>query len=72
MYFCIMKKDLAIGHIACAATYLIFGFNIIICRDIASDGGMSPIVIFTIRALVAGALFWIVSFFMPREKVLQK
>lgn len=63
------NKDIAIGHLASAATYAIFGINIIACRDIAIDGGLAPIVLFVIRALVAGALFWIVSLIGPREKV---
>lgn len=64
-----MKKDILIGHAACAITYIIFGFNIIICRDIATEGGLAPILLFSIRALVAGLLFWAVSLIMPREKV---
>ena len=63
------NKDIAIGHLASAATYAIVGINIIACRDIAIDGGLAPIVLFVIRALVAGALFWIVSLIGPREKV---
>ena len=63
------NKDIAIGHLASAATYAIFGINIIACRDIAIDGGLAPIVLFVIRALVAGVLFWIVSLIGPREKV---
>lgn len=63
------NKDIAIGHFASAATYAIFGINIIACRDIAIDGGLAPIVLFVIRALVAGVLFWIVSLIGPREKV---
>jgi drug/metabolite transporter (DMT)-like permease len=64
-----ISKDKAVGHLASAATYIIFGVNIIACRDIATDGGLSPIVLFSIRALVAGMLFWIVSLIVPREKV---
>ncbi len=64
-----MKRDLLIGHLACAVTYTIFGFNIVICRDIATHGGIAPIVLFSIRALVAGALFWIASLLLPRETV---
>jgi len=54
---------------ACAVTYIIFGFNIVICRDIATQGGLAPILLFSIRALVAGILFWGVSLLMPRERV---
>ena len=64
-----MSRDIAIGHLACAAAYVIFGVNVVVCRDIATDGGMAPIVLFTMRSLVAGALFWLVSLFAPREKV---
>lgn len=63
-----MKKSILVGHLACATTYIIFGINIVTCRDIAREGGLSPMVLFTMRALVAGALFWIVSLFRP-EKV---
>lgn len=59
----------AIGHLACAAAYIIFGINVVVCRDIATDGGLQPIVLFSMRAFVAGALFWLVSLFTPREQV---
>ncbi len=57
------------GHIACFATYAIFGFNIIFSRDITLHGGLSPIVIFTMRALGAGCLFWLLSLLLPRERM---
>lgn len=62
------KTRILVGHLACAATYIIFGINIVTCRDIATEGGLSPMVLFTMRALFAGALFWIASLFVP-EKV---
>ena len=58
-----------VGHVACVLTYTIFGVNIVLCRDIAIEGGMSPMVIFMMRALVAGLLFWLVSLFLPSEPV---
>ena len=58
-----------IGHLASAAAYIIFGFNVVVCRDIAIDGHVAPIVLFSMRALAAGALFWLVSLFGPRERV---
>ncbi len=64
-----IHKNTAIGHLASAATYIIFGVNIIACRDIATDSGIVPIVLFTMRALFAGVLFWIASLLAPREKV---
>ena len=64
-----MNNRVAIGHLACAAAYIIFGVNVVVCRDIATDGGLQPIVLFSMRALVAGALFWLVSLFTPKETV---
>lgn len=64
-----IDRQSAIGHAACAAAYIIFGINVVVCRDIATDGGLAPIVLFTMRALVAGALFWLLSLFTPREAV---
>lgn len=64
-----MKNQIAIGHLACAAAYVIFGINVVVCRDIATDGGIAPIVLFSMRALVAGALFWLASLFTKKEKV---
>ncbi len=67
-----INRNIAIGHLACAAAYVIFGINVVVCRDIATDGGdggVEPIVLFAMRALVAGGLFWLVSLLMPRERV---
>ena len=57
------------GHIAAFIAYAIFGFNIIVCKDLTSDGLIPPLGIFTLRSLIAGALFWIVSLFKPQEKI---
>lgn len=64
-----MTRQPIIGHLAAAAAYIIFGINVVVCRDIATDNHLSPIVLFTMRSLLAGALFWLVSLFMPRERV---
>ena len=63
------RNNITIGHLASAAAYIIFGINVVVCRDIATDGGIAPIVLFSMRALVAGALFWLVSLFLPKEHV---
>ncbi len=60
------------GHIAAFTAYFIFGFNIIVCKDLTSDGLIPPLGIFTLRSLIAGALFWIVSLFQPKEKIDRK
>ena len=62
-------KRIAIGHLASAGAYVIFGINVVVCRDIATDGGIAPIVLFAMRSLLAGALFWLASLLVPREKV---
>ena len=64
-----MNNRLAIGHLASAGAYVIFGINVVVCRDIATDGGIAPIVLFAMRALVAGALFWLAGLAAPKEKV---
>ena len=62
------RKILA-GHLACFVAYAIFGINIIVCKDLTSGNLISPIAIFTLRSLGAGALFWLLSVFSPKEKV---
>lgn len=64
-----VNRNIAIGHLAAAAAYVIFGINVVVCRDIAIEGHVEPIVLFSMRALVAGALFWLLSFFSPKEHV---
>ncbi len=64
-----IDKRIATGHLASAAAYVIFGINVVVCRDIATDGGVAPIVLFAMRSMVAGALFWLASLFAPREAV---
>lgn len=65
-------KDHIIGHASAFIAYALFGFNIIVCKDLTSGHLIPPLGIFTIRSLVAGALFWAVSAFMPEEKVDRK
>ena len=62
-------KSILAGHAACFAAYAIFGINIIVCKDLTGGHLISPIAIFTLRSLGAGLMFWILSMFMPSEKV---
>ena len=62
-----MKKTL--GHISAFVAYSIFGFNIIICRDLSTLALVSPMGLFCFRAIGATVLFWLVSLFLPKEKV---
>lgn len=66
------KNNSIIGHISCLIAYSIFGFNIIVCKDLTSGEFISPLGIFCLRALGAGALFWLISLFLPAEKVDRK
>ena len=58
-----------IGHISAFFAYAIFGFNIIICRDLSTLALVSPMGLLCFRAVGAAVLFWIVSLFLPKEKV---
>ena len=64
-----IKTEKLGGHLSVAAAYAIFGLNIVFCKDIANSEAISPIVLFTLRAIGASLLFWLISFFLPREKV---
>jgi len=57
------------GHIACLAAYAIFGFNIIVCKDLTNGHLISPMGIFCMRSIGAGGLFWLISLFLPKEKI---
>lgn len=60
------------GHLACFVAYAIFGVNIVVCKDLTSSNLISPIGLYTIRAICAACIFWILSLFVPREKVEKK
>lgn len=49
--------------------YLIFGFNIVVCKDLTHSTYLSAMGIFLLRSVGAGAIFWILSAFMPKERV---
>ena len=66
------SRDSITGHAAALIAYAIFGFNIIVCKDLTSGHLIPPLGIFTLRSLIAGALFWLVSAFLPKEKVDRK
>lgn len=57
------SKNILVGNLACFAAYFIFGFNIVFCKNIANCGMVSPIALFSMRALGAFALFEICSLF---------
>lgn len=64
-----IKEKKWIGHLACFATYAIFGFNVIICKEIANSHYISPMGLLSIRAVSVALLFWLISLFLPKEKI---
>lgn len=66
------KFNKAAGHAACFMAYAIFGLNIVICKDLTSSHTFSPLALFSIRSVCAGSLFWLISLFLPKEKVDRK
>lgn len=66
------RKESIIGHVSALVAYAIFGFNIIVCKDLTSEQLIPPLGIFTLRSFVAGALFWLLSAFVPKEKIDRK
>ena len=64
-----MRNESLKGHLSIAAAYTIFGLNLVFCKDIANSETISPYVLFTLRAIGASALFWLLSLFLPKETV---
>lgn len=64
-----MPGSKLIGHLAAAGAYVIFGLNIVFCKDIANASAISPIALFSLRAIFASVLFWLVSIFCPKERL---
>ena len=62
-------KDKVLGHIACFMAYAIFGFNIIVTKNISDMHLISPFALFTFRAFGATILFWLISYFLPKENI---
>jgi len=64
-----MASDQLKGHLSVAAAYTIFGLNVVLCKDIANSEAVNPFVLFTLRAIGATAMFWLMSLFASKEKV---
>lgn len=67
-----MDNRKLIGNLAAAGAYIIFGLNIVFCKDIANSGMIAPLPLFTLRAIGASILFWLLSLVRPKEKVAKK
>lgn len=58
-----------VGHLSVFMAYLIFGFNIIVCKQLTSTQYVTPIGIFLLRSVGAGSIFWLLSLVTPHEHV---
>lgn len=58
-----------IGHLSVLGAYVIFGFNIIICKELTNAHLVSSLGLFCFRSVGACLLFWLISLFLPKEKV---
>ncbi len=63
------NRNELIGHLACFTAYTIFGINVVTCKDLTGSHLLSPVGLFSVRALGAGVLFWLASLFFPHERV---
>lgn len=63
------KGNTLAGVLAATAAYVIYGLNTVFCKDLTNSELITPSVLFTIRAGGAALLFWIISFFLPRERL---
>ncbi len=66
------NRRLLAGHLAACGAYLIFGFNIVLTKDLTNSHVFTPLSLFTLRSVGAGLLFWILSVFSPKESVDRK
>ena len=64
-----MKIERFIAHLSVLGAYTIFGFNIIICKELTNAGLVSSLGLFCFRSAGACLLFWLISLFLPKEKV---
>lgn len=63
------SRSAFIGHLASFSAYAIWGLNIVFCKDIANESGLSPLTLFSFRAVSAAALFWLIGLACPSEHV---
>jgi drug/metabolite transporter (DMT)-like permease len=57
------------GHAALLAAYTVFGFNVPVMKSVLADGHITPVALAFFRLAGALVVFWLLSVFMPKEKV---
>ena len=60
------------GHLAAISANIIFGLNISISKEIFAASWMTPFGLTITRVTCSLVMFWIISLFIPREKVAPK
>ena len=65
-------KGASKGHIAILTTNIIFGINIVIAKNVLSNGNIDALALTYFRILGATIAFWIASLFVKREKLIVK
>jgi drug/metabolite transporter (DMT)-like permease len=66
-----MKRTLILAHLALLGANIIYGLNYSIAKLLMPDY-IKPLGLVALRAIVATTLFWLVSIFLPKEKVERK
>lgn len=64
-----MRNAKVWGHLSVLGAYTIFGFNIIVCKELTNAHLISSLGLFCFRSTGACLLFWLISLFLPKEKV---
>lgn len=65
-------KGASKGHIAILTTNIIFGINIVVAKNVLSNGNIDALALTYFRILGATIAFWIASLFVKREKLIVK
>ncbi len=58
-----------LGIVAATSVYLIYGLNVVFCKDLFDSDLISPTTLFTLRTGGACLLFWILSAFRQEKKL---
>lgn len=63
------ESKIVLGHLACFMAYVIFGLNIVVCKDLTASNTISPLALFSLRSAGAAIIFWLLSLFSKGEKM---
>ena len=66
-----MTKNSISGHLSILAVNVIFGLTVPFMK-VLSDGWLEPVSLLAVRAFFAMLIFWLISFFVRKEKVSER